>query len=87
MGRAAPLYCQLYAGIPIALGGDRVYYKAVPLVGVWQIASAYNGWLNTDQEKDGRRWPPGYKLGAIWIVYNHLLRQLVYLHTISSVAV
>ena len=25
----------------------------------------HNGWLNTDQEKDGRQWPPSYELGAI----------------------
>jgi hypothetical protein len=54
---------------------------------VWQIASAYYGWLNTDQEKDGRRWPPGYEPGAIRIVRDHLPRRLVYLHTISSAAV
>ena len=47
----------------------------------------HNGWLNTDQEKDGRRWPPGYEPGAIRIVRDHLLRRLVYLHTISSAAV
>jgi len=28
-------------------------------------------------------WLPGYELGAIWIVRDYLLRQLVYLHTIS----
>ena len=47
----------------------------------------HNGWLNTDQEKDGRRWPPGYEPGAIRIVRDHLPRRLVYLHTISSAAV
>ena len=47
----------------------------------------HNGWLNTDQEKDGRRWPPGSEPGAIRIVHDHLLRRLVYLHTISSAAV
>jgi hypothetical protein len=29
-------------------------------------------------------WLPGYEPGAIWIVRDHLLRQLVYLHTISA---
>jgi hypothetical protein len=47
----------------------------------------HNGWLNTDQEKDGRRWPPGSEPGAIQIVRDHLPRQLVYLHTIGSAAV
>ena len=47
----------------------------------------HNSWLNTDQEKDGRQWPPGSEPGAIWIIHDHLLRRLVYLYIIGSAAV
>ena len=62
-------------------------YRAVTPADVWPIASAYNGWIDTDQENNGRRELPGQEPGAIRIVRDHLLRRLVYLHTISSAAV